>query len=114
MSATRLPGWSQIDGTWRPVSRSEWAALGRSAGSPDLEVRFLPGSGAGKALDRTEYFLVRSRSMGAHRLFAACPNQHYDSLAVAWIDVIVRPVHPTTYCNSAPASRTFERDAQGC
>jgi hypothetical protein len=111
--AARLPAWSQIDGTWRPVSRSVWTTLVGLARPPDLDVRFVPGT-AGGSLDRMESFSVRARAIGAYRIFAACPDAHYDSSAVAWVDVIVRPVRPKTYCYSTPATRTFVRDGQGC
>jgi hypothetical protein len=114
VSAAQLPAWSQIDGTWRPIPRSVWAALLGTTRAPDLSVEFIPGAAGAGSLDRMESFAVRARANGAYRLFAACPNPHYDSLAVTWVDVIARPVHPKTTCYSTPAARTFERDAQGC
>lgn len=88
VAGDRIPQWSRIDGLWRPMPRRVWEALLAGARAPGLEVHFLPRAGR-PSLDRVESFGVLARAAGKYRLFAACPNPHYDSLGVAWIDVVV-------------------------
>jgi hypothetical protein len=87
---SRIPEWSRINGLWRPVLRREWEELLRRAQPPGVAIRFVP-SGGTRSLFGMESFDVLARAGGTYRLFAGCPNPDYGSLAVTWIDVIVRP-----------------------
>jgi hypothetical protein len=91
VAGNRIPEWSTIDGVWRPISRPVWEELLRGAQTPELDVRFVPRTKGGASLDRVEFLTVLARASGTYRLFAACPNSHYGSLGVMWIDVIARP-----------------------
>ncbi len=89
VSDARTPGWSRIAGLWRPVSRNDWEALLRAGRTADLTVRFVPAASGRASLERREFFDVLGRTSGTYRLFAACPNPRYDSVAVTWIDIAV-------------------------
>ena len=101
VSGGRVPKWSRIYGLWRPVPRPVWESLKRQPQAPGLTVRStLPVSAhaadnrvTANAFDtHVELLGVFARSSGVYRLFAACPNAHYASLAVTWLDVTARPV----------------------
>jgi hypothetical protein len=91
VAGNRIPTWSNIDGLWRPIYRPAWQELLRRAETSELDVRFFPRASRGASLDRVEFFTVLAHAGGTYRLFAACPNSHYASLGVTWIDVIARP-----------------------
>ena len=83
-----IPAWGRLYGLWRPVSRGVWDNLRRGVQTPNVTVRFIPSDGAGASIDRMERFAVVARTNGTYRLFAACPNSHYDSVGVTWIDIV--------------------------
>jgi hypothetical protein len=91
VAANATPPWSHIYGLWRPLARTTWEAFARqSPPPPDLSVRFGPAAGGAPSLDRVEFFDVLGRAAGTFRLFAACPNPHYGSVGVTWIDITVK------------------------
>lgn len=89
VAGERVPQWSRIDGLWRPISRTAWEALLGGTRASGLDVHFVPRVAGRPSLDRVESFTVLARTNGKYRLFAACPNPHYDSVGVTWIDVSV-------------------------
>lgn len=90
VAESRIPKWSRIDGLWRPVLRRDWEELLRAPQASGVAVRFVPNAGGTRSLAGVEAFDVSARAGGTYRLLAACPNPDYGSLAVTWIDVIVR------------------------
>jgi hypothetical protein len=82
------PAWSNIDGLWRPVSASTWGDLQMRPDLSRLETRFV--SGSKPPHDGVEAVEIRPVSFGTFRLFALCTEGHYDSVAVTWLDVVVR------------------------
>jgi hypothetical protein len=89
VAGDRIPQWSRIDGLWRPMPRRVWEELLRSPSAPGVDVRFAALTSGRPSLDRVESFTVLARTRGKYRLFAACPNPHYDSVGVTWIDIVV-------------------------
>jgi hypothetical protein len=98
-SGNGVPKWSRIYGLWRPVPRSAWEKLKREPHVQGIVLRSTPARRASAARyrvtanassPRVEFVTVLARSSGAYRLFAACPNAHYASLPVTWLDVNAR------------------------
>jgi hypothetical protein len=90
VSHEHVPRWSRIDGLWRPVARGDWDAFRRGSGAPaEVSVHFSPAASGRPSLEREEFLEIDCRTAGNYRLFAACPNPHYDSVAVTWLDVVV-------------------------
>lgn len=81
------PAWSRIDGLWRPVALDTWDRLVRSSMQRALDPRTgLPP----RSLDDVVPLEIAAIAPGSYRLFATCGNPHYRSVAVTWLDVVVR------------------------
>ncbi len=90
VAAADVPAWSKFAGLWRPVARATWMELSGRRQPDQIRATFQPSSRGNPSLDRIEAVLVNASSAGTFRLFAACPNPHYDSVAVTWIDIVAR------------------------
>jgi hypothetical protein len=85
--ASTAPRWSDIDGLWRPIPTGFWKGLKAWPGRSMLQTRFVPA--AKPPQDGVEFVEVRAPSTGTFRLLGACPNAHFGSVAVAWLNVVV-------------------------
>ena len=90
--AADVPEWSQVQGLWRPIPLARWKAFAFAAaahGAP-LALRFVRRSAPPTDPTAASEVEVSGSQPGRFRLFAACPATHYDTVAVAWLDVEVR------------------------
>jgi hypothetical protein len=81
------PAWSHIDGRWRPVDVDTWDRVLRSSMVHAFDLRI---AGLPRSLDDVAPVEIAATRAGSYRLFTACRNPHYRSVAVTWIDVNVR------------------------
>jgi hypothetical protein len=84
-----VPAWAKLYGLWRPIPRAEWDAFRRGANAPGITMHFNPAARGEPSLDRVETLSLSVAKPGHYRLFGACPNGNYDSVAVAWLEIEV-------------------------
>lgn len=91
MRTASAPAWSNIEGLWRPVEVGSWVNLDTEPGVSAPRTRFVgrskpPPDGVEAVEIRPD---MRLLSSGTFRVFAMCPEPHYGSVAVTWLDVVV-------------------------
>jgi hypothetical protein len=87
VTLANVPAWSRIEGLWRPVASETWERLMRSStrGALDTHIARSP-----RSLDDVAPLEINAIAQGSYRLFATCGNPHYRSVAVTWLDAVVR------------------------
>jgi hypothetical protein len=88
VTKSEQPAWSAWAGLWAPIASQTWQEFQRAHAVHDVRVEFVPAHTPPP--DGFEAVRIQATGAGTHRLFAACPSPHYDSVAVTWIDVVVR------------------------
>ena len=86
-----IPAWSRIQGLWRPVPRDAWQRVRGGAQDHGIALRFVAGAKGAPNIHVPERFELTALKAGGYRVLAACPNPHYASVAVTWLDVSVHP-----------------------
>jgi hypothetical protein len=91
VGAGHIPHWSRLSGLWRPVPRAAWELVTKAPSAPGLQLTFVPGARGAPDIHVPERFTLTARKAAGYRILAACPNPHYQSVAVTWLDVSVHP-----------------------